>query len=61
MTSLTGTAALTRFILRRDRLRILIWIVALVALVALTTVGITGLMSLRSSMSLPVPPNSRTA
>ena len=33
MTSLTGTLALTRFILRRDRIRILIWMVALVALV----------------------------
>jgi ABC-2 type transport system permease protein len=43
MTSLTGTAALTRFILRRDRIRILTWIVALVALAALTTVGIEGL------------------
>jgi len=26
MTALTGTLALTRFILRRDRIRILIWI-----------------------------------
>ena len=43
MTSLTGTLSLTRFILRRDRIRILVWIVALVVLVALTTVGIEGL------------------
>jgi ABC-2 type transport system permease protein len=42
MTSLTGTFALTRFILRRDRIRILIWIVAIVALAALTTLGIEG-------------------
>jgi len=42
MTSLTGTLALTRFILRRDRIRILVWIVALVVLAALTTVGIEG-------------------
>ena len=42
MTSLTGTVALTRFILRRDRIRILIWIVPIVALAALTVVGIKG-------------------
>jgi ABC-2 type transport system permease protein len=42
MTSLTGTLALTRFILRRDRVRILIWIIALVVLAALTTIGIEG-------------------
>jgi ABC-2 type transport system permease protein len=42
MTSLTGTLALTRFILRRDRIRILVWIVAIVVLAALTTVGIEG-------------------
>jgi ABC-2 type transport system permease protein len=50
MTSLTGTVALTRFILRRDRIRILIWMVALVALVALTTVGITGLFPTQAAL-----------
>lgn len=43
MTSLTGTLALTRFILRRDRIRILVWIVAIVAILALSVVGIEGL------------------
>jgi ABC-2 type transport system permease protein len=43
MTSLTGTLVLTRFILRRDRIRILVWVVAIVALVALATLGIEGL------------------
>lgn len=43
MTSIAGTAALTSFILRRDRIRILVWIVALVALSALAVVGIQGL------------------
>jgi ABC-2 type transport system permease protein len=50
MTSLTGTVALTRFILRRDRVRILIWIVALVALAALTTVGIEGLFPTQAAL-----------
>ena len=50
MTSLTGTVALSRFILRRDRVRILIWIVALVALAALTTVGIEGLFPTQAAL-----------
>ncbi len=50
MTSLTGTVALTRFILRRDRIRILVWIVAIVALAALTTVGIDGLFPTQAAL-----------
>ena len=50
MTSLTGTVALTRFILRRDRVRILIWMVALVVLAALTTVGIEGLFPTQAAL-----------
>ncbi len=50
MTSLTGTLALTRFILRRDRIRILVWIVAIVALAALTTVGIEGLFPTQAAL-----------
>ena len=50
MTSLTGTRALTRFILRRDRIRILVWIVAIVALAALTTVGIEGLFPTQAAL-----------
>jgi len=50
MTSLTGTLALTRFILRRDRIRILVWIVALVVLAALTTVGIEGLLPTQAAL-----------
>ena len=50
MTSLAGTLALTRFILRRDRVRILIWIVALVVLAALTTVGIEGLFPTQAAL-----------
>src|SRR5665811_513838 len=43
MTELTGTAELTRFIVRRDRIRILVWVFAVAGLVALTVVGIKGL------------------
>jgi len=43
MTALTGTVELTRSIVRRDRIRILVWIVAIVALAALTAAGIKGL------------------
>ena len=50
MTSLTGTHALIRFILRRDRIRILVWIVAIVVLVALTTVGIEGLFPTQAAL-----------
>jgi len=50
MTSLTGTVALTRLVLRRDRVRILVWIVALVVLAALTTVGIEGLFPTQAAL-----------
>ena len=50
MTALTGTVALTRFMLRRDRIRILVWIVAIVVLAALTAVGIKGLFSTQAAL-----------
>jgi len=50
MTSLTGTVALTRFILRRDRIRILVWIVPLVVLAALTVVGIKGVFPTQAAL-----------
>jgi len=50
MTSLTGTLALTRFILHRDRVRILIWIVSIIVLAALTAVGIKGLFSTQAAL-----------
>jgi ABC-2 type transport system permease protein len=50
MTSLAGTLALTRFILRRDRIRILVWIVAIVALAALTAVGIEGVFPTQAAL-----------
>ena len=41
--SLTGTARLTRFVLRRDRVRILLWFTAIVGLIVVTAASITGL------------------
>ncbi|MFI6559393.1 ABC transporter permease [Streptomyces sp. NPDC050534] len=43
MTELTGTATLTRFLLRRDRARIAVWIVSSPLLVLLTAASVTGL------------------
>ena len=43
MTSLTGTLALIRLILRRDRIRIVVWVGSIVVLAALTVAGIKGL------------------
>jgi ABC-2 type transport system permease protein len=43
MSELVGTATLTRFILRRDRVRILVWIGAVAALMVLTAASVKGL------------------
>jgi ABC-2 type transport system permease protein len=50
MTALTGTVELIRFIVRRDRIRILVWIVAIVALLALTAAGIKGLFPTQAAL-----------
>src|SRR6266702_920439 len=50
MTAFTGTLALTRFILRRDRIRILIWIGSIVVLAALTVAGIKGLFPTQAAL-----------
>lgn len=50
MTSLTGTFALIRLILRRDRIRIMVWIASVVALAALTVVGIKGLFPTQAAL-----------
>ena len=42
-TSLVGTAPLTRFVVRRDRVRILVWIAAIAALVFVTVASVKGL------------------
>ncbi|CAM5573765.1 ABC transporter permease [Streptomyces aurantiogriseus] len=42
-TELTGTATLTRLVLRRDRVRILVWTVAVPLLVILTAASVKGL------------------
>jgi ABC-2 type transport system permease protein len=43
MTELVGTATLTRLILRRDRVRILVWVGAVAALMVLTAASVKGL------------------
>jgi len=50
MSALTGTVELTRFIVRRDRVRILVWIVAIVALAALTAAGIKCLFPTQAAL-----------
>ena len=50
MNSLTGTFALTRLILRRDRIRILVWIASVVVLAALTVVGIKGVFPTQAAL-----------
>ncbi|MCX4853892.1 ABC transporter permease [Streptomyces canus] len=42
-TELTGTAALTRLVLRRDRVRVLVWVLAVPLLVLLTAASVKGL------------------
>ena len=50
MTGLTGTGALIRLILRRDRIRISIWVVSIVALVFLTVVGVKSIFPTQASI-----------
>ncbi|MGH2792355.1 MAG: ABC transporter permease [Actinomycetota bacterium] len=51
MTTLTGTGSLIRFILRRDRIRIPVWIAAILALVLSTATSVTGLYNTREELS----------
>jgi len=50
MNDLTGTGALVRLILRRDRIRILIWVVSITLLVFLTVVGVKSLFPTQASI-----------
>ncbi len=50
MSELTGTATLTRFILRRDRVRILVWVVAIVLLVVVTAASVKGLYPTQAAL-----------
>jgi ABC-2 type transport system permease protein len=43
ITEATGTASLTRFVVRRDRIRIVIWIVSIAAMVVATVASVKGL------------------
>ena len=50
MRNLTGTGALIRLILRRDRIRIAIWVVSIVLLVFLTVVSVKSLFPTQASI-----------
>jgi ABC-2 type transport system permease protein len=50
MTELTGTVRLARFILRRDRVRILVWIVATALLVVFTASSVKGLYPTQAAL-----------
>ena len=50
MTALTGTTELTRFIMRRDRIRMVIWIASIVVLGGLTVAGIKGLFPTQAAL-----------
>lgn len=50
MSDLEGTGALVRLILRRDRIRISIWVGAIVLLVALTAVGVKSLFPTQAAI-----------
>lgn len=47
---LTGTMALTRFIVRRDRVRIVIWVLSIASVIALTVASIKGLYPTQASL-----------
>jgi len=50
MSALTGTLTLARFIVRRDRIRISVWVGAIAALAALTAVGIEGVFPTQAAL-----------
>ncbi len=52
MNGLTGTATLTRFIVRRDRVRIAVWVASIVVLVAVTAASVKGLYPTQASLDL---------
>lgn len=52
MTSLVGTGALVRLVVRRDRVRLLAWVAAIVALVAVTAASTKGLYPTQRDLDL---------
>jgi ABC-2 type transport system permease protein len=50
MTELTGTWALVRFVVRRDRVRILVWVAAIVVLVVSTAASTKGLFPTQADL-----------
>jgi ABC-2 type transport system permease protein len=51
VTSLTGTLELTRLIVRRDRIRILVWVLSIAAMVAVVVASIKGLYPTQASLN----------
>jgi ABC-2 type transport system permease protein len=51
MSALTGTGALVRFDVRRDRVRMLVWIIGIVALVETTSASVKGLYPTAESLA----------
>jgi ABC-2 type transport system permease protein len=50
LTGLTGTATLIRFIVRRDRVRIVVWVAAIAILVTLTAASVKGLLPTQADL-----------
>jgi ABC-2 type transport system permease protein len=61
MTGLTGTATLTRFIVRRDRVRIVVWVAAIGVLVALMAAGVKGLLPTQADLDQAAAASSGNA
>ena len=60
MTELTGTWELVRFILRRDRVRIVVWIVSVTALVIVTALSIKGLYPTQAALDQAAAASAKT-
>ena len=61
MTELTGTWELVRFILRRDRVRIVVWIVSVTALVIVTALSIKGLYPTQAALDQAAAASAKNA
>ena len=52
MSGFSGTATLTRFIIRRERVRIAVWVASIVVLVAVTAASVKGLYPTQAALDL---------
>ncbi|MGZ4452431.1 MAG: ABC transporter permease [Nocardioides sp.] len=60
-TELTGTWVLVRLILRRDRVRIVVWIVSVTALVIVTALSVKGLFPTQAALDQAADASSKNA